>query len=141
MSATTQLGIGYVVSEATINGNAPATVDRTVIDSDGTLFAGYTNGTFRALYKIPVATVISPDQLTPVSGTAYAVSAESGSVTVGFVGEGSAGRIMSATLEQSNVDIAEELTLMIQAQRGYSANSKVFQTGSEVTEIAINLKR
>ena len=141
VSATTQLGIGYVVSEATINGNAPATVDRTVIDSDGTLFAGYTNGTFRALYKIPVATVISPDQLTPVSGTAYAVSAESGSVTVGFVGEGSAGRIMSATLEQSNVDIAEELTLMIQAQRGYSANSKVFQTGSEVTEIAINLKR
>ena len=48
---------------------------------------------------------------------------------------------MSSTLEQSNVDIAEELTVMIQAQRGYSANSKVFQTGSEVTDIAINLKR
>jgi flagellar hook protein FlgE len=141
MTSTTQLGIGYVVSEATINGNAPSTVDRTIIDSDGILYAGYTNGTYRALYKIPVATVISPDQLTPVSGTAYAVSAGSGDVTVGFVGEGSAGRIMSSTLEQSNVDIAEELTVMIQAQRGYSANSKVFQTGSEVTDIAINLKR
>ena len=59
MSGTTQLGIGYVVSEATINGNAPSTVDRTIIDSDGVLYAGYTNGTFRALYKIPIATVIS----------------------------------------------------------------------------------
>ncbi|MFZ1774009.1 MAG: flagellar hook protein FlgE [Rhizobiaceae bacterium] len=141
MSGSTQLGIGYVVSEATLNGSAPSIVDRTIIDSDGVLYAGYTNGTFRALYKIPVATVISPDQLTPVSGTAYALSADSGDVTVGFVGEGSAGKIMAATLEQSNVDIAEELTVMIQAQRGYSANSKVFQTGSEITDIAINLKR
>jgi flagellar hook protein FlgE len=141
VSGTTQLGIGYTVSEAMINGNAPSTVDHTIIDSDGTLYAGYTNGTNRALYKIPVATVISPDQLSPVSGTAYSVNSDSGDVTVGFAGEGSAGRIMSSTLEQSNVDIAEELTVMIQAQRGYSANSKVFQTGSEVTDIAINLKR
>jgi flagellar hook protein FlgE len=141
LSGTTQLGTGFVVSDAKVNGSAPATVDRTEVRSDGTLYAGYTDGSYRALYKIPVATVISPDQLTAVTGTAFAVSADSGDVVLGFVGEGSAGRIMSSTLEQSNVDIAEELTVMIQAQRGYSANSKVFQTGSEVTDIAINLKR
>lgn len=141
LSGTTQLGTGFIVAAASINGNSPSSVERTVIDSDGTLFAGYTNGTLRALFKIPVATVTSPDQLIPVSGTAYAVGAQSGSVTFGFANEGATGQIMSAALEQSNVDIAEELTLMIQAQRGYSANSKVFQTGTEVTEIAINLKR
>lgn len=141
MSGSTQLGIGYVVSDAKVNGNAPSTIDRIEIRSDGILYAGYTDGSFKALYRIPIATVISPDQLTSITGTAFAVSADSGNVVVGFVGEGSAGRIMSSTLEQSNVDIAEELTVMIQAQRGYSANSKVFQTGSEVTDIAINLKR
>jgi flagellar hook protein FlgE len=48
---------------------------------------------------------------------------------------------MSKTLEQSTVDLATELTTMIDAQRGYTANSKVFQTGSELMDVLVNLKR
>ena len=48
---------------------------------------------------------------------------------------------MSGALENSNVDIAQELTSMIEAQRSYTANSKVFQTGSELMDILVNLKR
>ena len=48
---------------------------------------------------------------------------------------------MSGALEGSNVDIAEELTDMIEAQRNYTANSKVFQTGSDLLDILVNLKR
>jgi flagellar hook protein FlgE len=141
LSGTTQLGTGFVVADANVNGNAPSTIERTEVRGDGTLYAAYTDGSFRAMYRIPVAKVTSADQLTASSGTTFAVSGESGDVVLGFVGEGNAGRIVSSALEQSNVDIAEELTVMIQAQRGYSANSKVFQAGSEVTDIAINLKR
>ncbi|RUU23587.1 MAG: flagellar hook protein FlgE, partial [Mesorhizobium sp.] len=43
--------------------------------------------------------------------------------------------------ENSNVDIAEELTNMIAAQRSYTANSKVFQTGSDLMDVLVNLKR
>ena len=141
VSGMTQLGAGFVIADASVNGSAPSAVERIEIRSDGTLYAGYANGSFRAIYRIPLATVVSPNQLSALSGTSYGLSAESGGITIGFVGEGGAGRITSSALEQSNVDIAEELTNMIQAQRGYSANSKVFQTGSEVTEVAINLKR
>jgi flagellar hook protein FlgE len=141
ISGMTQLGTGFIIADARVNGNEPSSVERIEIRSDGTLYAGYGNGSFRAIYKIPLATVVSPNQLSALSGTAYGLSAESGGITIGFVGEGGVGQITSSALEQSNVDIAEELTSMIQAQRGYSANSKVFQTGSEVTEIAINLKR
>ena len=44
-------------------------------------------------------------------------------------------------LENSNVDIAEELTNMIESQRTYTANSKVFQTGADLMDILVNLKR
>lgn len=141
VSGMTQLGTGFVVAEASVNGSEPSSVESIEIRSDGTLYGSYGNGSFRAIYKIPLATVASPNQLSALSGTAFGLSADSGGITISFVGEGGSGRIAASALEQPNVDIAEELTNMIQAQRGYSANSKVFQTGSEVTEVAINLKR
>lgn len=141
IAGMTQLGTGFVISEAGVNGNEPSSIESVEIRSDGTLYGIYGNGSLRPIYKIPLATVASPNLLTALSGTAFGLSANSGAITIGFVGEGGAGKIASSALEQPNVDIAEELTTMIQAQRGYSANSKVFQTGSEVTEVAINLKR
>jgi flagellar hook protein FlgE len=54
---------------------------------------------------------------------------------------GAFGQIYSGALESSNVDIAGELTEMIEAQRVYTANSKVFQTGSDLMDVLINLKR
>ncbi|MCY1308534.1 Flagellar hook protein FlgE [compost metagenome] len=51
------------------------------------------------------------------------------------------GKISSGALEESNADIAQELTDMIEAQRSYTANSKVFQTGSELMDVLVNLKR
>ena len=54
---------------------------------------------------------------------------------------GNMGSVISNALEGSNVDIAEELTTMIESQRSYTANSKVFQTGSDLMELLVNLKR
>ncbi len=51
------------------------------------------------------------------------------------------GGIVSGALENSNVDVATELTTMIESQRSYTANSKVFQTGSELMDVLVNLKR
>ena len=49
--------------------------------------------------------------------------------------------IKPEALEQSNVDLASELTSMIKSQRGYTANSKVFQTGADLLDVLVNLKR
>ena len=51
------------------------------------------------------------------------------------------GSVVSGALESSTVDIAEELTRMIESQRTYTANSKVFQTGSDLMDVLVNLKR
>ncbi|RUY94859.1 flagellar hook-basal body complex protein, partial [Mesorhizobium sp. M7A.F.Ca.CA.001.12.2.1] len=141
LSALTQLGTGFTVSDAQVNGNAPSTIDKVQISKDGTIYAQYKDGSTKPLYKIPLADVQSPDQLKALPGNVYSQGTESGAVRVGFANEGKLGSIISGALENSNVDIAEELTNMIAAQRSYTANSKVFQTGSDLMDVLVNLKR
>jgi flagellar hook protein FlgE len=49
--------------------------------------------------------------------------------------------MVSGALEQSTVDLASELTNMIESERNYTANSKVFQTGADLMDVLVNLKR
>ncbi|MDD9908494.1 MAG: flagellar hook protein FlgE [Ahrensia sp.] len=141
LEGMTQLATDFYVADARTNGNAPEPIDGIDIDSDGTLYARYGDGTFRELFKIPLATVTSPDNLQAQTGSVFLESAESGDVQIGFASEGVLGSIVTGALEQSNVDIAEELTTMIQSQRSYTANSKAFQTGSDLLDVLVNLKR
>ena len=141
LSESTELGSGFTIYDALANGNGPSTVDAVEVAPDGYVYAQYSDGSFRALYRVPLANVASPDRLMVLPGNVFAQSADSGSIQLGFAEEGELGSIVSGALENSNVDIAEELTNMIESQRSYTANSKVFQTGSELMDILVNLKR
>jgi flagellar hook protein FlgE len=141
LSQMSQLATSYTPGEANVNGSAASAVKEIKIGEDGTVYARYENGTMQALYKIPLANVRSPDQLIVGSGNVFSQSPSSGDVYLGFADSGGLGSISSGALEASNVDIGEELTAMIEAQRSYTANSKVFQTGSELMDILVNLKR
>jgi flagellar hook protein FlgE len=140
-SQVSQVATGETALELAVDGNAPSAVESVDIADDGTVYAVFENGARRATYRIPLATVPSVDQLTPQSGNVYSVNNMSGDVIVGFPESGSFGSIRSGALEQSNVDLATELTAMIESQRSYTANSKVFQTGSEILDVLVNLKR
>ncbi|MGX5801678.1 flagellar hook protein FlgE [Bradyrhizobium sp. Arg314] len=141
LSQLTQLGTGFTVADAKVNGNAPSSIQKVQIGQDGVIYAQFEDGSTKALYKIPLADVQSPDNLTAMPGNVYVQSTDSGAVHIGFANEGKLGSIVSGALENSNVDIAEELTNMIAAQRSYTANSKVFQTGSDLMDVLVNLKR
>jgi flagellar hook protein FlgE len=139
LSSMSQLAADYTISQAQVNGNAPDGIKKVTVGSDGTVTAEYDDGSSAALYRIPLADVPSPDNLSSLPGNVYSANNNSGAVTMGFPGDGM-GVIQSDALESSNVDIATELTNMIQAQSDYSANSKVFQTGSNLMDILLNLK-
>lgn len=141
LSGSTQLGADFKVSNGKINGNAASDVVGHEISADGVVYLKYSNGKLEPKYRIAMADVQSPDQLKPLAGNVYTQSNDSGVIVMGYAGNGSYGTILSGALEDSNVDIAEELTAMIEAQRNYTANSKVFQTGSELMEVLVNLKR
>jgi len=141
LSKTTQLAAGFTVQDAKLNGNGPGMAIGFQISEDGTVYAQYENGDLEPIYRLAMADVPSPDQLKPLAGNVFEQTGDSGTVRVGFAGSGGFGKITSGALENSNVDIAEELTTMIEAQRSYTANSKVFQTGADLMDILVNLKR
>lgn len=132
MTNTTQLASSFGVTTATTNGSAPSKLSNVAIGQDGTVTATYANGQQMATYEIPIATVASPNNLTNVNGNAYLISQTSGTMVLNTAGTSGAGSIQSNALEESTVDLATELTNMIQAQRSYEANSKVLQAASDL---------
>jgi flagellar hook protein FlgE len=123
------------------DGQAPSAVSKVTIGTDGTVTAQYADGTSKPLYRIPLANVASPDSLTVLSGNVYSANGASGVTVTGFPSSSGLGYIQSGALEESNVDLAGELTTMIEAQKSYTANSKVFQTGSDLMDVLVNLVR
>ncbi len=138
---TTQLASDFSVEEGDANGNAASKVKGYEIDDKGVVSIAYENGDLVPKFRVALASVQSPDNLNPVAGNMYTQSNDSGVVILGYAGSSGFGTILSGALEDSNVDVAEELTAMIESQRNYTANSKVFQTGSELMEVLVNLKR
>jgi flagellar hook protein FlgE len=141
LANTTQLAGDYTPQNATANGNGPSAVDRLEISKDGIVTAVYANGSRVDAYKIPLANVASPDNLTAISGNVFATNKSSGDLQLGTANTGSLGQVISGALEKSTVDLASELTMMVEAQRSYTANSKVFQTGAQLLDVLVNLVR
>lgn len=139
-TALTQLNYDFTIN-AEVNGNAPSEVEKIQVAEDGIVYAQYENGDLLPMYRLAMASVQSPDQLNVISGNVFSQSNDSGIVILGFPGANGMGSIVSGALESSTVDIAEELTRMIESQRTYTANSKVFQTGSDLMDVLVNLKR
>jgi flagellar hook protein FlgE len=141
MSGMTQLATGYMVLDARVDGNAASTAEIVEISNDGYVYVSFSDGTRRPIFRVPLATVPSPDNLSAISGNAFSTTSRSGDVRIGFPGESDLGDMLSGVLEQSTTEIASEFTDMIDAQRSYTANSKVFQTGAELMDVLVNLKR
>lgn len=141
VSGMSQLSAKSNISKGGVDGSAPSSIKSVSVDSGGTISAVYEDGSNKPLYQLALATVESPDNLSVESGNVFQTTNESGVVTIGFASTSGFGKIISNALESSNVDLATELTEMITAQRSYGANSKVFQTGSDLMETLINLVR
>lgn len=145
---TIAIGLGPLTEYATdfstrlvANGNPAGTFAEFAFGEDGTLNGIMDTGAIVQLYQLKFARFPSPDQLAASAGNVYSATGGSGVVDMGNPGMNGFGSLVPSGLEQSNVDLASELTSMIESQRSYSANSKVFQTGSEILDVLVNLKR
>lgn len=136
-----QLAAPYTPNGLTKNGSPAGNLANLEIDSDGTLAGVYDNGSRRALYRIPLASVPNPDGLTAIDNQAFEISRESGNLYLFDAASGPAGEISGFALQQSTVDIAEELTDMIVTQRAFSSNATVIRTVDEMLQETTSLKR
>jgi flagellar hook protein FlgE len=116
-------------------------LERFSVDQTGTITGAFTNGVTLTLAQVVLADFNNPAGLIRVGDNMYTVSANSGSAVLGFVGEGSQSGITAGALEMSNVDLAQEFTSMITAQRGFQSNARVITTSDEMLQELVNLKR
>jgi flagellar hook protein FlgE len=130
----------YNVSVASQNGAELGLKTGLEIDREGYVNARFSNGTLSRLYKLPITTFPSEVNLQEISSTSYVESAESGTPLLQEAGVSQAGFLETTSIEQSNVDLADEFTKLIVTQRAYSANTKVINTVDQMTEDLLRLR-
>jgi flagellar hook protein FlgE len=136
----TQFAGLYNVSVANQNGAELGLKTGIEIDREGYVNARFTNGTLSRLYKLPIVTFPSTTNLQEISATSYVESAESGTPLLQEAGVSQAGFLETSSIEQSNVDLADEFTKLIVTQRAYSANTKVINTVDQMAEDLLRLR-
>jgi flagellar hook protein FlgE len=111
------------------------------IGSDGTVNYVDTTGNLQVAGQIQVAKFPNSGGLEKVGGNLFKETANSGISIINKPGEDGSGTIVAGTLEMSNVDLSEEFTEMITAQRAFQANTKIITTSDEILQELVNLKR
>ncbi len=137
---TTQYGGQFAVNNLTQDGFTTGRLSGVDIDNSGVVFARYTNGNSEALGKIALAKFNNPQGLRQVGDTNWAAHYAAGDVQVGEAITSSFGVIQARALENSNVDIAEQLVNLITAQHNFQANSQVISTADTVTQTLLNIR-
>jgi len=121
------------------NGYAAGNYNDFSIGSDGTITATYSNGQNQIVGQIGLATVANLQGLADVGSTQYRTTTASGAATVGVAGTGGLGTLEGSSLEAANVNISQEFSDLIIAQRAFEANSKAVTTFDTVTQETINM--
>jgi flagellar hook protein FlgE len=124
--------------------------DPIVINTDAKSFSVGADGTVNFIDKdgdltkagqIQLAKFPNNEGLDKAGGNEYRESSNSGEPVESFPGDGGAGTLVAGALEMSNVDLSEEFTEMIVAQRGFQANTRIITTSDEILQELVNLKR
>lgn len=124
--------------------NKPHTLNSFSIDQSGVITGVYSNGDNQTTHKIAqiaVAKFANDAGLENVGGSFYMTTNNSGTPDVGSATQDGRASIVPTAVEMSNVDLSQEFTDMIVAQRGFQANSRVITVSDSLLQELIDLKR
>ena len=154
MPAALSLGLGTALGPARLtqfagqssaginrqNGSPAGSLQSFDISPDGVILGSYSNGRSRPIGQLAMAVFANPGGLERLAG-AWRSTPNSGLVQIGTASSGGRGTMLAGSLEMSNVDLAEEFTRLIVAQRGFQGNARVITASDEVLQEVVNLKR
>lgn len=139
-SEFTQFGAGFTVGSVVQDGYSTGQLSGIDIEESGVIYARYTNGQSRGLGQVALTSFTNEAGLQPTGNTSWVETFASGEGTTGEPGSGGLGVLQSGALEDSNVEITEQLVKMIVAQRNFQANAQVIQAEDAVTQTVINMR-
>jgi flagellar hook protein FlgE len=137
---STQFGAAFSVNSVNQDGFSSGQLSGLNVDDSGTIFARFTNGESLTLGQVILADFTNQQGLQPIGDTAWAQTFESGDPIINAPGTSSLGAIQSGALEESNVDLSEQLVALIIAQRNFQASAKTIETADQTTQTIINLR-
>ena len=140
LTGTTQYTSSSIVFSQTQDGYGAGNLTKVTVDSKGYVNGMYTNGQELRLAQVAVARFASTDGLEKLGGSLFGETSASGAALISSSNTDS-NKVLSNSLEQSNVDLAEQLVKMITTQRAYSANSKTITTSDQMMQDTLNLVR
>ena len=110
------------------------------IATDGSIVANYTNGQTQTMGALVLADFYNMQGLQPLGGNVWAETATSGQPILGKPGENGLAVVRGQSVEESNVDMGQELVNMIIAQRTYQANAQTIKTQDQVLQTLITMR-
>ncbi|MFT5117769.1 MAG: flagellar hook-basal body protein [Kiritimatiellia bacterium] len=140
MPDSTQVGSEFEVRALDQNGSTTGRLVGIDVDDSGIIFARYTNGENQILAQVGLADFPNSQGLQSLGDTSWAQTFDSGEPVIGGPGTASLGLIQSGALEDSNVDLSEQLVNLIIAQRNFQASAKTIETADTITQTIINLR-
>lgn len=123
------------------DGSVAGSLRALAIGDNGDLIATFSNGEIRVAGRIATATFANPGGLERMGDNHWRSSPGSGDPLEGSPGTGARGSLVPGALEGSNVDLSQEFTNLIIAQRGFQANTRVVATSDEMLAELIQIKR
>lgn len=141
MSAVTNLNGSNTIDMSYQDGLPMGTLEAFNIDNVGHVVGQFTNGITKNLAQLSMVAFNNPAGLSKIGGNLLTESAASGTPRYSTAGTASLGTISAGFLEASNVDLTNEFTSMITAQRGFQANSRIISTSDEILQELTQLKR
>lgn len=137
----TQFSSSYTVAFESQDGYSMGELESFKINDNGDIMGYYSNNYKQVVGRIAISSFFNSGGLEKQGNSLYSKTPNSGESILMEPGTGGSGSIVSESLEMSNVDLAEEFTEMIIAQRGFQANSKTITTADALLQELINLKR
>ncbi|ALE04208.1 flagellar hook protein (plasmid) [Arthrobacter sp. ERGS1:01] len=141
LTAVTGYAALSTVSVTGKNGNAAGTLESFSMGADGTLTGTFSNGENAVIGRVALANFTNSGGLEKAGSSSYRATASSGAATIGTAGENGLGSLVGGYVEMSNVDLSQEFTNLIVAQRGFQSNARIITTSDEVLQELTQLKR
>ncbi len=129
------------VTAGTHDGAPAGSLSNLSIGTDGIITAVYSNGRTAQIAQIVLAHFLNEAGLVSQGGGLYSDSIAAGDSSIGVPGQGGRGQLLSSSLEQSNVDLAAELTKIITYQRAYQANARMITVTDQIMQETMNLRQ
>ncbi|MDX2504544.1 MAG: flagellar hook protein FlgE [Gammaproteobacteria bacterium] len=139
LNAVTQYGANFGVTNLTQNGFTTGQLSGIDVDQSGVISARFTNGQSNNLGQVFITNFTNNQGLSQLGDNYWGESAASGQGIVNTPGNANAGLINSGALEDSNVNLTEQLINLITAQRNFQANAKTITTADTITQTVIQL--